>query len=311
MAKNRVRVADMLFEKSTLLCACAIAGTMVVIVVEMLRSSRPSMKSYGWSFLWTSTWDPIHEKFGALPSVYGTVVSSLIALLVSVPLSIGIAVFLTEHAPRKLRTPAGFVVQLLAAIPSVVYGMWGIFVLAPLLRNYLYPPLQSTLGFLPIFKGNPTGIGLLTASLILAVMIVPIITAVSADVLKAVPASLREAAFAMGATDWEATQVVLGAARSGLTGAVILGLGRAVGETMAVTMLIGNSNQISVHLFEPSNSIAAAIANQFSEAMTDMHQSALVELALILFVITFVVNTLARLMIWTITRGQGTVPMNG
>ncbi|HKP87882.1 MAG TPA: phosphate ABC transporter permease subunit PstC, partial [Blastocatellia bacterium] len=223
------------------------------------------------------------------------------------PISIGIAVFLTEHAPRSVATPVSFLVQLLAAIPSVVYGVWGIFVLAPLLRNHVYPAIQSALGFLPIFQGNPNGLGLMTAGIILSIMVVPIVTAVTTDVMRAVPGSQREAALALGATKWEATRVVLQNAKSGITGAIILGLGRAVGETMAVMMVIGNRPEISASLFEPSFTIASAIANEFTEATSEVYRHALVELGLILFVITFIINAAARLMVYAVTRGQGRV----
>jgi phosphate transport system permease protein len=299
------RIGDWFFKYATLLFALGIAALVVVIIISMAQNSTLSVAKFGWSFLTNTNWDPVHEQFGAAAFVYGTVVSSILALLFAVPVSIGIAVFLVEQAPRRLSYPTSFLIQLLAAIPSVVYGMWGIFVLAPLLRTYVYPPIQSALGFLPIFQGPANGLGLMTAGLILAVMIVPIVTAVSTDVLRAVPDSLREASYAMGATKWEVTQVVLGAARSGISGAVILGLGRAVGETMAVTMVIGNRPEISAKLFGPSYTISAAIANQFTEATSELYRHSLVELGLILFLITFIINVLARLLVWSVTRGQG------
>jgi len=282
-----------------------LALLVVLIVFEMALSSKLSFAKFGWSFLTGSTWDPVHEQFGAAPFIYGTVVSSIIALIVAVPVSIGIAVFLVELSPRSLSGPVSFMVQLIAAIPSVVFGLWGIFVLAPLLRDHLYPWVQTVFGFLPIFKGPINGLGLLTAGLILSVMIVPIITAVTTDVLRAVPGSQREASLAMGATRWEATTVVLAAARSGISGAIILGLGRAIGETMAVTMVIGNRPEISAKLFGSSYTIAAAMANEFSEATSDLYLNALIELGLILFFITFLINVLARLLVWSVTRGQG------
>ena len=297
--------ADWLFKQTTLLFALAIAGTLVLIVIEMATNSTLTFEKFGWSFITRSAWNPVLDDFGALPFVYGTAVSSLIGLLIAVPVSIGVAVFLVETAPRKLATPISFVVQLLAAIPSVVYGLWGIFVLAPLLRDHVYPAIQSKLGFLPLFRGNPNGLGLLTAGIILSIMVVPIITAVTTDVMRAVPSFQREAALALGATKWEATLIILQNARSGITGAVILGLGRAVGETMAVTMLIGNRPEISASLFDPSFTIASAIANEFTEATSEVYRHALVELGLILFVITFAINVIARLLVWTATRGQG------
>jgi len=299
------RVGDWLFKYSTFLFALGIAGLVVIIIISMAQNSTLSVAKFGWSFVTNSNWDPVHEQFGAAAFVYGTVVSSILALLFAVPVSIGIAVFLVEQAPRRLSYPTSFLVQLLAAIPSVVYGMWGIFVLAPLLRTYIYPPIQSALGFLPIFQGPANGLGLMTAGIILAVMIVPIITAVSTDVLRSVSNSLREASYAMGATKWEVTQVVLGAARSGISGAVILGLGRAIGETMAVTMVIGNRPEISERLFAPSYTISAAIANEFTEATSELYRHSLVELGLILFFITFVINFFARMLVWSVTRGAG------
>jgi phosphate transport system permease protein len=229
-------------------------------------------------------------------------VSSLIALLISMPLSLGIAIFLVEQAPQRISRPITFLVELLAAIPSVVYGLWGIFVLAPFLRVHVEPPLQRWLGWLPLFSGSITGIGLLTGGIILAIMVTPIISAVVRDVLAAVPGSQREAALALGATKWETTRVVLVNGAPGIAGAVILGLGRAIGETMAVTMVIGNRAHISASLFEPSYTIASAIANEFTEATQDLYISALVELGLILFLVTFVVNAIARILVWNVTR---------
>ena len=301
------RWADPVFKATTLAFALAVAGLVVLIIIEMARNSTLTFDKFGLSFITRTMWDPVREEFGALPFIYGTAVSSIIGLIIAVPVSIGVAIFLTEHAPRSLRTPISFLVQLLAAIPSVVYGLWGIFVLAPLLRNQVYPAIQSAFGFLPIFQGNPNGLGLMTAGIILSIMIVPIITAVTTDVMQAVPGSQREAALALGATKWEATRVVLQNARSGITGAVILGLGRAVGETMAVTMVIGNRPEISASLFEPSFTIASAIANEFTEATSEVYRHALVELGLILFVITFIINAAARLMVYAVTRGQGRV----
>ena len=301
------RWADRLFKLTTLVFALIVAGLVVVIIVNMAMNSQLAFSKFGFGFVTRSVWDPVREEFGALPFIYGTAVSSLIALLIAVPLSVGIAIFLSEHAPRRLATPIAFLVQLLAAIPSVVYGLWGIFVLAPLLRDTVYPALQKSLGFLPFFQGNINGLGLLTAAIILSIMIVPIVTAVTTDVMRAVPASQREAALALGATRWEATRIVLQNARSGITGAIILGLGRAVGETMAVTMVIGNRPEISTSLFDPSFTIASAIANEFTEATSEIYRHALVELGLILFVITFVINAAARLLVYAVTRGQGKV----
>jgi len=282
-----------------------VAGLVVIIVIQMAQNSHLPFAKFGWSFLWQSTWDPVKEQFGALPFVYGSVVSSLIALLIAVPVSVGVALFLVETSPRSLSNPILFLVQLLAAIPSVVYGMWGIFVLAPFLRNHIYPMLQDVFGFLPIFQGNQNGLGMLTAGIILALMVVPIITAVSTDVLHAVPGTQREAALALAATKWEAALVVLGFAKSGILGAVIIGLGRAIGETMAVTMLIGNRPQIVASLFAPANTIASAIANEFTEATSEIYLQSLIQLGLVLFIVTFIINAIARILVWSVTQGQG------
>ncbi len=276
-----------------------IIGAMIATLVS---DSMLSVRQFGFGFLKGQAWNPIKGEFGALPFIYGTIVSSLIALLISVPLSLGIAIFLVEQAPYYVARPIGFLVELLAAIPSVVYGLWGIFVLAPFLRVYVEPVLARWFGWLPPFQGPITGIGLLTGGIILAIMVTPIISAVVRDVLAAVPSLQREAALALGATKWETTRVVLVNAVPGIAGAVILGLGRALGETMAVTMVIGNRPQISISLFEPSYTIASAIANEFTEATQDLYLSALVELGLILFLVTFVVNGAARLLVRSVTR---------
>ncbi len=284
------------------MAATSILLIVAAIFVMMLRSSLPTLKEFGISFLFGTEWKPAQEVFGALPFIYGTVVSSLLSLVLAVPVSLGIAIFLVEQAPKKLARPIGFMVELLAAIPSVVYGLWGIFVLAPIIRNYIGPVLQDNLGFLPIFGGRVTGIGMLTAAIILALMITPIITAVVRDVLEAVPTTQREAAFALGATKWETTMIVLGNAASGIAGSVVLGLGRAIGETMAVTMVIGNSPQISPSLFEPANTIASLLAANFAEATDKIYLSALIEIGLVLFLVTFVVNALAKLLIMSVSR---------
>src|SRR6476660_5786362 len=292
----------LLFDAALLLML--IAGAMILALAV---KSLPSIRQFGLHFLTSSEWNPVKSEFGAIPFVYGTILSSLIALVISVPLSLGIAIFLVEHAPRQLARPVTFLIELLAAIPSVVYGLWGIFVLAPFLRVHVEPPLQSWFGWLPLFKGPITGIGLLTGGIILAIMVTPIISAVVRDVLAAVPGSQREAALALGATRWETTRVVLVNGAPGIAGAVILGLGRALGETMAVTMVIGNRPQISASLFEPSYTIASAIANEFTEATGNLYLSALVELGLILFLVTFVVNGIARVLVWNVTRKTGGV----
>ena len=267
-------------------------------------NALPALKRFGPSFLFTSTWDPVAEVYGAAPMIFGTLASSVVALLIAVPLALSVAIFLTEFAPRWLRQPVAFLIELLAAIPSVVYGTWGIFVLIPFLRLHVVPPLKAVLGWTPFFQGVFYGNSLLAGGVILAIMIVPYIAAVSREVLLAVPTSQREAALAMGATRWEAVRsAVLPYGRAGLIGAVILGLGRALGETMAVTMVIGNRHDIGVSLFQPAYTMAAAIANEFSEATTSMYLAALFEVGLILFVLTVVVNAIARILIWRVARG--------
>jgi len=283
-----------------------IVGSMILALAS---HSTLSIREFGFGFLTSREWNPIKGQFGALAFIYGTVASSLIALLISVPLSLGIAVFLVEQAPPFLSRPITFVVELLAAIPSVVYGVWGIFVLAPFLRVHVEPPLARWFGWLPFFQGTITGIGLLTGGVILAIMVTPIISAVVRDVLSAVPNTQREAALALGATKWETTLVVLGNGAPGIAGAVILGLGRAIGETMAVTMVIGNRPEISASLFQPSYTLASVIANEFTEATADIYLSSLVELGLILFLVTFVVNAIARLLVWRVTRQTAGVGM--
>jgi phosphate transport system permease protein len=296
---NRGDTVFRLLLTSAALLMIAIVGAMIFALAS---KSLPSIRQFGFSFLGSREWNPVKGEFGALPFIYGTLMSSLIALMISVPLSLGIAIFLVEQSPAYLARPITFLVELLAAIPSVVYGLWGIFVLAPFLRVHLEPSLQRWLGWLPLFKGPITGVGLLTGGIILAIMITPIISAVVRDVLSAVPNSQREAALALGATNWEMTRVVLINGAAGIAGAVILGLGRAIGETMAVTMVIGNRAHISASLFDSSYTIASAIANEFTEATQELYLSALVELGLILFLVTFIVNGIARILVWNVTR---------
>src|SRR5580704_17267317 len=296
---------DQVFKFAMLLCGLAVLGTLVLIVYELVLRSGPSWHAFGFKFFAARDWDPVNEKFGALPFVYGTLVSSFLALIIAVPLSIGVAVFTTEMCPPALRGPLSFFVELLAAIPSVVYGLWAIFVLVPLLSNYVQPFLSRALGWTGFFTGPPFGISMLAAGIILAIMIVPIISSITREVLMVVPQHQREAALALGATRWEMIRVgVLRNARAGIMGGVILGLGRALGETMAVTMVIGNSPDISRSLFAPGYTMASVLANEFAEATSNMHLSALVEIGLALFLVTIVVNTLARLLVWTVTRGQ-------
>lgn len=290
-------IGDKIFRTLLLVAATSILLIVAGIFVMMVQNSMPTIERFGIGFLFGREWKPAQEEFGALPFIYGTVVSSVLALILAVPISLGIAIFLVEQAPKRVAKPIAFMVELLAAIPSVVYGLWGIFVLAPFIREYLGPVLQDNLGFIPLFQGRATGIGMLTGGMILALMITPIITSVVRDVLEAVPTTQREAALALGATKWETTMIVLGNAASGIAGAVVLGLGRAIGETMAVTMVIGNSPQISTSLFEPANTIASLLAANFAEATDKIYMSALIEIGLVLFLVTFVVNALAKLLI--------------
>jgi len=295
--------SDRVFKWSLLIFAATVLALIIALGYELWRSSLPSIHRFGWRFLHTSTWDPVHQVFGALPFIYGTLVSSLIALVVAVPISLGTALFLAELAPRWLRSPVSFLVELLAAVPSVVYGLWGIFVLVPALRP-VEAWLGARLGFIPLFQGPPYGIGMLAGGLILAIMILPFIIAVSREVLQAVPVSQREAAYALGSTRWEAIRgPVFRYARAGIIGAIILGLGRALGETMAVTMVIGNRPEISASLFNPAYTMASVLANEFTEATDRLQISVLIEIALILFVLTILINAIARLMIWSVARG--------
>jgi len=296
-------LGDRVFQWGTLLFAASVLLLILLLGWELSKASLPAMRQFGWGFLTTSTWDPVHEQFGALPFIFGTAVSSLLALLIAVPISLGAALFLAELAPPRLRGPVSFLVELLAAVPSVVSGLWGLLVLAPMLRP-VEAWLGQRLGLLPFFQGPAYGIGMLAAGLILAIMVLPIITAVSREVIQAVPVSQREAAYALGATRWEALRgPVFRYARAGILGAIILGLGRAVGETMAVTMVIGNRPEISASLFSPGYTLPSALANEFLEATGELHRSALLELALILLAITIVVNAIARLMLWSVARG--------
>ncbi|MGH7593152.1 MAG: phosphate ABC transporter permease subunit PstC, partial [Gemmatimonadales bacterium] len=267
---------DQVFRIGLTVCASAIPVLLLALVAMLVRSAAPAIVRFGPTFATTSVWDPVAGQFGAWPMILGTLLTSLLALLMAVPLSLGVAIYLTEFAPRWLRQPVSMVIELLAAIPSVVYGLWGVFVLIPLLQHAVFPFLRSVLGFLPFFRGVIYGPSVLAASIILAIMVMPFIMSVSREVLRAVPNSQREAAMALGATRWEAVRTaIVPYARSGIIGAIILGLGRALGETMAVTMLIGNRHEISASLFAPGYTMAAAIANEFNEAATPMHDAAL------------------------------------
>ncbi len=282
--------------------ALSIIFVVLLIIYEMFIDSAPSREKFGFGFIFSSDWEPVKEEFGALTFIYGTVVSSLIALAIALPISIGVAVFLSEIAGKTVGTSIGFLIEILAAIPSIIYGFWGIFVLAPYMRESFQPFLQNYLGFIPLFQGTPFGFGMMTAGIILAIMITPIISSITRDVLKAIPVSQREAAYALGSTKWEAIKMALLNAKSGILGATVLGLGRAVGETMAVTMVIGNRAQIKTSLFEPAYSMASVIANEFAEASGQMHISSLIEVGLILFGVTFIINSLARFLIFSVTK---------
>jgi phosphate transport system permease protein len=296
---------DRIFKFVMLLCGLAVLATLALIVYQLVLRSGPSWHAFGFKFFAGRDWDPVNEQFGALPFIYGTLVSSLLALLIAVPLAVGVAVFTTEMCPVILRGPLSFFVELLAAIPSVVYGLWAIFVLVPILSNYVEPFLSRTLGWTGLFTGAPYGISMLAAGIILAIMIIPIISAITREVLMVVPQHQREAALALGATRWEMIRVgVLRNARAGIMGGIILGLGRALGETMAVTMVIGNRPEIAKSLFAPGYTMASVLANEFSEATGNVYLSALIEIGLALFLVTIVVNALARLLVWTVTRGQ-------
>ncbi len=299
------RIADSAFRSAMLISALSIFGIVGLVVWELYEKSKLSQAASGWRFLVTSDWDPVLGNFGALPFIYGTLVSSLLALIIAVPLSVGTAVFVTEICPRALRNLVSFTVELLAAIPSVIYGLWAIFVLAPILREYVQPFLAKTLGWTGLFSGPPFGVGMLAAGIILAIMIIPIIASITREVLVAVPQHQREGVLALGATRWEMIRTgVLRNARIGIVGGVILGLGRALGETMAVTMVIGNRPEIAKSLFAPGYTMASVIANEFSEATDDTYLSALVEIGLVLFLVTLVVNALARILVWAVTRNS-------
>jgi phosphate transport system permease protein len=300
---TEVNWGDFLFRRSTACFALALLVLLAAITTEMARASAPSMARFGAAFISGRVWDPVHQVFGVLPFVWGTVVSSLLALALAVPVSLGIAIYLSELAPSWLCEPIGFLIELLAAVPSVVYGLWGIFVLAPWLRETVEPWLAHSFGFLPFFAGPRHGFGLLAGGIMLAIMIVPTISSVSREVLRAVPLSLREGALALGATRWETVRVaVLPCSRSGLVGASILGLGRALGETMAITMVIGNRAEISASFFAPAYTMASVIANEFSEATDALHVSALAEVGLLLFVVTVLLNVAARLLVLRVGR---------
>lgn len=303
---SRLRAGDEIAYLISLLAAGTIFIITTLVFYELFAQSSPSRHKFGWNFLFSSTWDPVAGQFGALPFIYGTVVTSTLALLIAIPQGIGSAIFLAEMAPPQLSNACTFLIELLAAVPSVIYGLLGIFVLVPILERDVVPPLKSILGGLPLFRGAFYGVSLFSAGIVLSVMIVPFIVSVSREVLLAVPREQREASLAVGASKWQTTwRVVVPFASTGITGSIFLALARALGETMAVTMVIGNTPQIKASLLAPGYSIAAVIANEFTEATGDLYLSALVELGLVLFGVTFVLNGLARLLIVATSRKGG------
>ena len=309
-ALNRLRLGDSAFHWLTYSAALLVLLTLGSVTVSLVIGALPAIKAFGLGFLVTESWNPVTEKFGGLAPIYGTIVTSFIAMLLAVPIGLGIAVFLTENCPMRLRRPIGTAIELLAGIPSIIFGIWGLFVLAPVLQATVQPALIATFGSVPIlsslFAGPPYGIGMLTAALILAIMVLPFITAVSRDVFATVPPVLKEAAYGMGCTTWEVVRkVVIPHTRVGLIGGIMLGLGRALGETMAVTFVIGNAHKVSASLIAPGTTISATIANEFTEAVGDLYTSSLIYLGLILFVITLIVLTVARLLLARIEQRAG------
>ena len=306
----RDTVADMVFRAVTQLAALTVLGLILAIIGVLLVKAWPAFHTFGWKFFTSTDWDPVLGKFSALTSIYGTLVTSLIALVIAVPVSFGIAIFVTELAPAWLRRPVSTAVELLAAIPSIIYGMWGLFVFAPLFAEKAQPWISSHLGHLPLigglFDGPPIGIGVFTAGLILAIMVIPFITSVMRDVFDVVPIVLKESAYGLGCTTWEVMwNVVLPYTRVGVVGGIMLGLGRALGETMAVTFVIGNSHDINMALFMPGNTISSTLANEFSEAVGEMYTSSLIALGLILFFVTFVVLAIAKLLLQRVAAREG------
>jgi phosphate transport system permease protein len=309
-ALNRLRVADIVFRALTRAAAIGVLIILGGVIISLIDGSVPALRAFGFNFLFEERWNPVTEKFGALAPIYGTLVTSFIAMLIAVPVGLLIAVFLTELCPMWLRRPIGIAIELLAGIPSIIYGIWGLFVFAPFLQETLQPFLIATFGNIPLlstlFAGPPYGIGMLTAGLILAIMVLPFVTSISRDVFDAVPPVLKEAAYGIGCTTWEVVRyVVLPYTRVGVIGGVMLGLGRALGETMAVTFVIGNAHKVSPSLLAPGTTISATIANEFTEAVGDLYTSSLIALGLILFVITFIVLAIARYMLLRIERRIG------
>jgi phosphate transport system permease protein len=301
---------ERVFHALTMGSALLVLALLLGVTIALVEGSLPALKAFRGSFLTQTVWNPVTEKFGALAPLYGTIVTSLIAMLIAIPISLGIAVFLTEICPNWLRRPIGTAIELLAAIPSIVFGIWGLFVLAPLLQQHVQPWLIEYFGPLPLigvlFQGPPFGIGLLTAGLVLAIMVLPFISSVMREVFQLTPTSLKEAAYGLGATQWDVVRgVVLPWSRVGAIGGIMLGLGRALGETMAVTFVVGNAHRISGSIIAPGTTISAAIANEFTEAVGDLYTSALIALGLVLFVLTITIITLARLMIMRLEAGAG------
>ncbi|GGY15040.1 phosphate ABC transporter permease subunit PstC [Pseudoduganella dura] len=307
---RRQRIQDWIFHKTTMVFALSVLFVLIGIIASLAIGAWPALKEFGPGFITRVEWDPINDQYGALIAIVGTLSTAGIALLIAFPVSFGIALFLTEICPPWLKRPLGTAIELLAGVPSIIYGMWGLFVFVPLFGDYVQPFLKATLGQLPLigvlFSGPTMGIGILTAALILAVMIIPFISSVMRDVFEIVPAVLKESAYGLGCTRWEVVRkIVLPYTKTGVVGGVMLGLGRALGETMAVTFVIGNANKLSASLFAPGNSIASTLANEFGEAATTLHVSSLFALALILFVITFIVLTAAKLMLAGMSRKEG------
>jgi phosphate transport system permease protein len=307
---DKLRLSDAAFRHITRAAAVGVLALLGAVIISLIGGSIPVLKTFGFGFLVSESWNPVTEKFGALPAIYGTILTSFIAMLIAVPIGLMIAFFLTELCPQWLRRPIGIAIELLAGIPSIIYGIWGLFVFAPFLQETLQPLLISTLGkaplIAPLFAGPPYGIGMLTSGLILAIMVLPFITSISRDVFEAVPIVLKEAAYGLGCTTWEVVRyVVLPYTRVGVIGGVMLALGRALGETMAVTFVIGNAHRIAASILAPGTTISATIANEFTEAVGDLYTSALIALGLILFVITFIVLAIARYMLMRIERRIG------
>ena len=307
---QRQRMVDALFRGATFICALFVLLLILVMIGSLIQGAAPAIHKFGWGFFTSPHWDPVADEFGGLVPIYGTILTSVIALLIGVPVSFGIALFLTELAPRALKGPLGVAIELLAAIPSIIYGMWGLFVFAPWFARNVEPWMNDHLGTLPgvgmLFQGPPMGIGVLTAGLLLAIMVIPFISAIMRDVFEVVPPMLKESAYALGSTTWEVLwNVMLPHTRVGVIGGIMLGLGRALGETMAVTFVIGNSHELSASILMPGNTISSSLANEFTEAVGELYTASLIELGLILFVITFIVLGFAKLLLMRLKKNEG------